>query len=1020
MKEAVVAIEDQRFYEHRGVDFQGIARAVCPGRRSPARPAGRLDDHPAVRQERARGAGQPNGLPEAPRGGARLPPRAPVVQGQDPHRVPELDLLRRGRLRDRGRRATYFGCNHPGCGERRGRDRRAPPSCCPRRRRCSPGSSPRPTPTRRAANPESADRAPQPRARRRCVEQGYITQEEYDAVSPRSRSRPRRRSSRRRRTRGALLHLLAAPAARRPLRRRRGVRRRPADPVDPRPRPPGRGRGDRRQHARRDRADRLGRRARQRRPAASWRWSAATTTRRRRSTSPPTASASRLVVQAVHPDHRARAGPLDQRGLRLGAAGDPVQGQGRRRRTATTKIVNELFDVNNYEDNYLGSASLATATTYSDNSVYAQLGIQVGPENIAATADEDGDRDRPLDRHRVLDRRRPLRALQPGADPRRPRDRRHAARDGARLQHARGRRRADHRHAGRAARAARSGSIEVTDGEDADEGDARSTDQTGASGENKIDRQAGDRRPRSPTTAKRHARDRGHAPAPASNAQTGEPTWGKTGTTDNNGDAWFCGATERHHRLRLGRPRRHGRRRWRPSTAARPVDGGTFPALIFADVVNAYEALQDARKASEDARPTTTTPTAPDDRRRARRPRRPAAPDGAGARRGGRAAPSERRRRRAGGPAAAAAAERRRHRRRLSAPAAVERRLARPAGRERKRLPAAQKRQGSSTAFVIPIRGPGDDLRLRAAGSRARSSNGGSVERRAVQLEPDAERLGQLARARAELAQLVAARGARASVDAPARLERADQDRRGARPRARRRRSAGCGSRRRGRRRRARAGRRASRSAGSARRRRGRRVVALVALGLDDHAADAVEAQLAADQVAGDVVHRALEERRVEREPRLDPRERRELGERARARPSSCSATRSEAVPPAETFDSSHAPLGAAPRSTRRRAARSGRRAPRGRAPRARRPRSSAVADEAADDAVGLAERHPLADQQVGDVGRGEQLVARPPRRAARGRSAARRASARAASRQSSSVSTASNSASLSSCRSLE
>ena len=28
MKEAVVAIEDQRFYEHSGVDFQGIARAV--------------------------------------------------------------------------------------------------------------------------------------------------------------------------------------------------------------------------------------------------------------------------------------------------------------------------------------------------------------------------------------------------------------------------------------------------------------------------------------------------------------------------------------------------------------------------------------------------------------------------------------------------------------------------------------------------------------------------------------------------------------------------------------------------------------------------------------------------------------------------------------------------------------------------------------------------------------------------------------------------------------------------------
>ena len=36
----------------------------------------------------------------------------------------------------------------------------------------------------------------------------------------------------------------------------------------------------------------------------------------------------------------------------------------------------EFFEVNNYEDSYLGSASLATATTYSDNSVYAQVGLE--------------------------------------------------------------------------------------------------------------------------------------------------------------------------------------------------------------------------------------------------------------------------------------------------------------------------------------------------------------------------------------------------------------------------------------------------------------------------------------------------------------------------------------------------------------------------------------------------------------------------------------------------------------------
>ena len=49
-------------------------------------------------------AQQPDRPPEVPRGRVRLPPRAPVGQGQDPHPVPEHHLLRRGRLRHRGRR----------------------------------------------------------------------------------------------------------------------------------------------------------------------------------------------------------------------------------------------------------------------------------------------------------------------------------------------------------------------------------------------------------------------------------------------------------------------------------------------------------------------------------------------------------------------------------------------------------------------------------------------------------------------------------------------------------------------------------------------------------------------------------------------------------------------------------------------------------------------------------------------------------------------------------------------------
>ena len=43
----------------------------------------------------------------------------------------------------------------------------------------------------------------------------------------------------------------------------------------------------------------------------------------------------------------------------------------------------ERFTVNNYEDAYAGVTTLASATTFSDNSVYAQVAKQVKPRNIA-------------------------------------------------------------------------------------------------------------------------------------------------------------------------------------------------------------------------------------------------------------------------------------------------------------------------------------------------------------------------------------------------------------------------------------------------------------------------------------------------------------------------------------------------------------------------------------------------------------------------------------------------------------
>jgi penicillin-binding protein 1A len=50
----------------------------------------------------------------------------------------------------------------------------------------------------------------------------------------------------------------------------------------------------------------------------------------------------------------------------------------------------EAFEVNNYENAYAGVRTLRSATTFSDNSVYAQVGIKVGTRKIAKLARQMG------------------------------------------------------------------------------------------------------------------------------------------------------------------------------------------------------------------------------------------------------------------------------------------------------------------------------------------------------------------------------------------------------------------------------------------------------------------------------------------------------------------------------------------------------------------------------------------------------------------------------------------------------
>ena len=83
-------------------------------------------------------------------------------------------------------------------------------------------------------------------------------------------------------------------------------------------------------------------------------------------------------------------------------------------------------------------------------------------------------------------------------------------------------------------------------------------------------------------------------------AQTGsDDAWGKTGTTDNNGDAWFCGGTE-HLTACVWVGHAQSNEPMETEYGGQPVDGGTFPAIIWSQVMQACEAIYDQRAAGED------------------------------------------------------------------------------------------------------------------------------------------------------------------------------------------------------------------------------------------------------------------------------------------------------------------------------------------------------------------------------------------------------------------------------------
>ncbi len=119
MRQAIVAIEDSRFYEHHGGRPEGHPPRAADRHLLRRGSAGCIDDYPAVRapgagrdercgqqhrSSRRRDVEEPD--PQAHRSALRIGARAEAVEGPDPRGLPQHGVLRRRRVwRLRGRAA---------------------------------------------------------------------------------------------------------------------------------------------------------------------------------------------------------------------------------------------------------------------------------------------------------------------------------------------------------------------------------------------------------------------------------------------------------------------------------------------------------------------------------------------------------------------------------------------------------------------------------------------------------------------------------------------------------------------------------------------------------------------------------------------------------------------------------------------------------------------------------------------------------------------------------------------------
>jgi penicillin-binding protein 1A len=244
--------------------------------------------------------------------------------------------------------------------------------------------------------------------------------------------------------------------------------------------------------------------------------------------------------------------------------------------------VRDVFRVHNFQNSYAGSTTLANAIAHSDNSVFATIGMQVGPKRVAREARDMGIRTRLSTNPAML-----LGGLKEGVTPLEMAYAFSTIANGGK------------RVSGSLASSSR-GPVAI---EKVADSSGRTIDKDHVTADRVYSWEVG-----------QEMRSLLHGVVVAGtgrSSQVSEWSAGKTGTTENYGDAWFVGFTHRYtiaiwvgyaDKVRSMSTEYHGG----------PVEGGTFPAEIWHDLMTAIIGIEHARHPNQPPPGSgTTTPTLP-------------------------------------------------------------------------------------------------------------------------------------------------------------------------------------------------------------------------------------------------------------------------------------------------------------------------------------------------------------------------------------------------------------------------